>query len=302
MTKKIVLAGGSGFLGNALAKFLIERKYEVVVLSRQSAAPKDGVRCIAWDGKNQGDWSKEIDGCYAVVNFTGKSVNCLYTEENKREIVDSRINSVRAVADAVLHSVNPPAVVVQSGSLAIFGDTREVCDERAPYGSGFSVEVCKKWEEEFFNTKFPKTRQVMLRIGFALGRNGGALDPLKKLTRFFLGGTIGSGKQFISWLHIDDLNEMFLMSIENENNSGIYNATGPHPVTNKDFMQALRRIMGKPWSPPAPIPLVKLGAYLIMRADPSLALTGRNCVPKRFLEAGFKFKFTDLDEALRNLN
>ncbi|MDN4074007.1 DUF1731 domain-containing protein [Fictibacillus terranigra] len=145
------------------------------------------------------------------------------------------------------------------------------------------------------------TRQVLLRIGFALGKNGGALEPLQKLVSLNLGGTVGSGKQYISWLHVDDLNAMFLEAMESDRYSGIYNATGPHPVTNKAFMKTLRKAMGKGWAPPAPSPFVWLGAYTVMRTEPSLALTGRNCVPRRLQENGFQFTYTDLEEALRDL-
>lgn len=301
MKKKIVMPGGSGFLGSSLAAFLKRNGYEVVILSRKSGKSYDGTRFVAWDGKNKGDWWDEVDGCEAIVNFTGKSVNCLYTDENRKEIINSRIHSVRAISEAILNIKEPPKVVIQSGSLAVFGDTKDLCDENTVHGSGFSVEVCEKWESEFFNVKLPRTRQVMLRIGFVLGRNGGALEPLQKLVRFFLGGTVGNGNQYISWLHIDDMNEMFKLCIENPAISGLYNATGPAAVTNRVFMKALRKSMSKPWSPPAPTPFVKLGAYLFMRADSSLALTGRNCVPKRFLDLGYKFKHTDLDLALRGL-
>lgn len=301
MAQKIVLAGGSGFLGTALAEYLVEKGYEVTVLSRNPSANQNSIKQVYWDGKHLGDWLKEIEGSYAVINFTGKSVNCLYTERNRAEILSSRLDSVNVLREAIQKCEQPPQAFVQAGSLAIFGDTKSVCDEDAPHGRGFSVEVCQQWEETFFRVKLPHTRQVVLRIGFALGRSGGALEPLQKLVKQGLGGTIGKGDQYISWLHIDDLNEMFLMSIEDERISGIYNATGVSPVTNKVFMQTLRKVMGKGWSPPAPTPFVKLGAYLIMRADPSLALTGRNCIPRRLEESGFQFKYTDLEHALRNI-
>lgn len=189
---------------------------------------------------------------------------------------------------------------LQAGSLAIYGDTREECDEKAPHGEGFSVEVCQRWEEAFFAVDHPETRQVVLRIGFVLGRDGGALEPLQKLARFGLGGKIGSGKQYISWIHMEDLNNMIRYALERPL-EGVYNATGPTPVTNEKFMATLRKVMGKGWAPPAPTPLVKLGAVLVMRADPSLALTGRNCIPKGFLEEGFRFIHHDLEETLRGL-
>ncbi|RNB80352.1 TIGR01777 family protein [Brevibacillus nitrificans] len=301
MSKKIVLAGGSGFLGNALADFLTAKGFEVVILTRGNSRVAGSIRYLQWDGATRGAWSDEIDGSYAVINFTGKSVNCLYTPKNKEEIIRSRLDSVRVLTDAILASAKPPAVFVQAGSLAIFGDTLQECDENAPHGTGFSVQVCQRWEQAFFERELPHTRKVMLRIGFALGKNGGALEPLAKLASMRLGGTVGSGNQYISWLHVDDLNEMFFYAMENEQVNGIVNATGPKPVTNREFMQTLRKVLNKGWAPPTPAPFVWLGAYLVMRTDPSLALTGRNCVPAKLLESGFSFGHTDLEAALRDL-
>lgn len=301
MGEKIVLAGGSGFLGKALANFLLKKGYEVVILTRGKAKVMGGIRYVQWDGVHSGKWTEEVDGSHALVNFTGKSVNCIYTKENREEIVSSRLDSVNVLNKVIKECKNPPSVFVQAGSLAIFGDTTEVCDEDAPHGDGFSVDVCKQWEEAFFKEKLPNTRQVLLRIGFALGKDGGALEPLVKLVKFNLGGTVGSGKQYISWLHIDDLNEMFLTAIEDDSYVGIYNATGLAPVTNKEFMATLRKVMNKGWTPPAPAPFVKLGAYLIMKTEPDLALTGRNCIPKRLQEQKFDFKYTDLEAALKDI-
>lgn len=301
MIKKVILAGGSGFLGTYLGEFLLSKGYEVVILSRGKSGTKNGMIYVQWDGFTLGDWVDEIDGSHAVVNFTGKSVNCIYTKKNREEIVSSRLDSVRVLREAFNRSEDPPKSIVQAGSLAIFGDTREVCDENSKHGSGFSVDVCEKWEEEFFKDPFSGARKVLLRIGFALGKNGGALEPLINLAKYNLGGTVGSGKQYISWLHIDDLNEMFLSCIEMDEMEGVYNATGPNPVTNKEFMATLRKVMGKGWTPPAPSPLVWLGAYTLMQTEPSLALNGRNCIPKRLLQNGFTFKYTDLNKAMHTL-
>ncbi|NGQ97391.1 TIGR01777 family protein [Brevibacillus sp. SYP-B805] len=301
MQKRVILAGGSGFLGQSLAAYLTQRGYDVVILTRGGSRDGQPIRYVQWDGEHLGEWAREIEGSHAVVNFTGKSVNCIYTRKNREEIMRSRLQSVKVLTDAILACENPPQAFVQAGSLAIFGDTRALCDEESPHGTGFSVEVCQRWEEAFFERELPLTRKVLLRIGFALGKNGGALEPLMKLAKYNLGGTVGSGRQYISWLHLDDLNEMLLWAIEKEKMSGIYNATGPNPVTNKEFMRTLRKVMNKGWAPPAPSPVVWLGAYLVMRTEPSLALTGRNCVPKRLLESGFTFRYPDLEEALRDL-
>jgi uncharacterized protein (TIGR01777 family) len=302
MSRHVVLAGGSGFLGQTLARELVRREYAVTILSRTPRTGGGGIDYLAWDAATPGDWVHSLEGAAAVVNLAGRSVNCIHTPENRREIVTSRVNSVRAIGAAIARCARPPATLVQAGSLALYGNAGDrVCDEDAPHGKDFSAGVCEQWEAAFAETPTPRTRRVLLRVGFALGRGGGALGPLAKLARCFLGGTVGSGQQYISWLHVDDLNEMFIQAIERPDISGAYNATGPAPATNAEFMRELRRAVGRPWSPPAPEWAVRFGAHWIMRTDADLALTGRRCVPRRFLEQGFRFRYTDLSAALRDL-
>ncbi|MFS1512096.1 TIGR01777 family oxidoreductase [Chengkuizengella sp. SCS-71B] len=301
MSRKIILPGGSGFLGTSLADYLVMKGYEVVILTRQPSSTKDHIRYIHWDSQTLGDWQKEIEGSYAIINFTGKSVDCIYTKKNKESILSSRINSVKVLHKSIKKCSNPPDVFIQAASLAIYGDTVNECDENGTHGTGFSVEVCEKWEETFFEMNHEKTRQACFRIGFALGKDGGALEPLINLTKLNLGGTIGSGKQYISWIHLDDLNEMFLNAIESNQYSGVYNVTGPNPVTNKEFMKTLRKVLGKGWTPTVPALIVKFGSFFIMKTAPELALTGRRCMPKRFLNKGFSFKHDNLEKALQQI-
>jgi uncharacterized protein (TIGR01777 family) len=300
---RVVIAGGSGFLGASLARDLLSAGCEVVVLTRTPRKRSDGAVEIAWDGRTSGDWIRSIDGARAIVNLTGKSVHCRYTESNRREIVSSRVDSVHAIAKAILAASSKPAVWIQSGSLAIYGDSGDrICDETSPAGQGFSAETCLSWERAFqeansSNLESNSTRQVLLRIGFALDAGGGALETLASLARRFLGGTTGRGNQFISWLHVEDLNRMMRWAMARDEVAGIFNATGPNPVTNHVFMRELRRAVGRPWSPPVPKWAVRVGARL-MNTEPELALSGRRCVPSRLLSMGFKFKHPDLRDAL----
>ncbi len=304
MTGKAILAGGSGFLGRALARDLVGAGWEVVLLSRRPAPADGAVRTAVWDGRTPGDWARELEGAAAIVNFTGRSVACIHDEENRRQILESRVDSVRAIEAALASCRQPPPVWVQATSLAIYGDPGEaVCDETAPWAGGFSAEVCKAWEEAFFGgVGGPgRPRRVALRIGIVLGPGGGGLQPLAGLARWFLGGAAGSGRQYISWIHLDDFCAICRWAIEREASAGVYNATGPEPATNADFMRAVCRALGRPWSPPAPAWAVRLGARWILRVDPDLALGGRRCVPRRLLEEGFKFRHPELGEALRGI-
>ena len=299
--KRVILAGGSGFLGQSLALLLAQRGYEVVILSRSPVAPWGMAKQLQWNGKTVGPWADHLDGAEAVVNLAGRSVNCRYTPANRREIVDSRVHSVQAIAEAIAHCDHPPKAFVQAGSLAIYGDAGDRwCDESAPHGKGFSVETCLRWEEAFHGCQTGNTRKVLLRIGFALGKDGGALEVLTKLAKLYLGGFVGNGRQYISWLHAVDLNHMFLWAIEKDELAGSFNATGPNPVTNAAFMRELRRVLKRPWSPPAPALAVRV-ASRFMGTEASLALTGRRCVPKRFAEKGLEFKFPKLGDALADL-
>jgi uncharacterized protein (TIGR01777 family) len=299
--KRVVLAGGSGFLGERLAEELLARNYEVVVLTRSPRERSDAVREAEWSGTRIGEWIRCLDGVDAVVNLAGRNINCRHTPENVLEIVESRVNSVRVLAEAFAHIAHPPRVWVQAGAIGFYGDRGDQwCHEGTPSGEDKLAEICQQWENAFNSVIVAKTRRVLLRIGLVLGRDGGALPVLARLTKWFCGGTVGSGKQYVSWIHLTDLNRMFLEAMERKDVSGTFNATAPNPVTNKEFMRELRRVLHRPSCPPTPAWGVRLGSWL-MRTEPSLALSGCRCAPKRFLEAGFRFQFPDLSGALKNI-
>ncbi|HEX8290984.1 MAG TPA: TIGR01777 family oxidoreductase [Pyrinomonadaceae bacterium] len=298
---RVVLAGGSGFLGRALAEAFGRAGYEPVVLTRRVRKSGSRVRQVEWDGRSAGPWARELEGAAAVVNLAGRSVDCRHTPEHRREIVESRIHSVEAIGRAIAACEEPPAVFVQAASLAVYGDAgRRVCGEDAPAGRGFPAEVCLQWERAFNSLELPATRKVLLRIGFVLGRDGGAFPKLARLARLYLGGTVGESHQYVSWLHLRDFCRLVLWCVEREEAAGVYNATGPCPVTNAEFMCELRCALKRPWSPRVPAPLVRLGAFLL-GTEPALALEGRRCIPDRLVEEHFKFIYTNLGSALADL-
>src|SRR3982751_2130647 len=301
MKSRVVLAGGTGFIGRYLSRFLVLENYEVVLLTRAESDHRSAIRKAHWDAKTLGEWIEVINGAFGIVNLTGRSINCRHTPDNQREIIDSRVDSVHVLGEAIRGCRVPPKVFVQIGGVGFYGDKVErVCDETAPPGNDFVTKVCEKWEAAFDSVNAPNTRKVLLRLGVVLGPNGGFLGLLGKLTRWFLGGQIGDGRQYISWIHVDDLSRMVLASIENQELTGVFNATSPNPVTNAEFMRELRRVLHRPWSPPVPAPLVRFGAWL-MGTEGDLALQSFRVIPKRLLDAGFTFEYPHLPDALRDL-
>jgi uncharacterized protein len=299
-TSRIVIAGGSGFIGSALARHFVTRGHDVAILTRSANARQDGAREIAWNGRTAGDWTRELDGATAVVNVTGKSINARHTEKNRREIISSRVDSVRAIAEAIGASAAPVPVWVQASAVGIYGNAGDALrDESAPHGHDFMAEVCELWEAAFREGLTPATRGVVLRFGVVLGREGGALPMLARLARFGLGGTVGSGRQYISWIHRDDLVALVERAIATKM-AGPYNASNHVPETNAVFMKRLRTVVHRPWSPPAPELAVKLGAYII-GVEPSVALHGQRCVPRRLDEEGFAFVHEDLSKSMKSL-
>ena len=298
---RIVIAGGSGFLGSALSAHFQKRGHDVVVLTRTARARDDGVREVAWNGRSFGPWAKELDGAAAVVNLTGKSVNCRHTDKNRREIVASRVVSVRAIADAIGASASPVPVWIQAGAVGIYGNAGDaLCDESAPHGHDFMADVCEQWEAAFRAALTPVTRRVVLRFGVVLGRDGGALPVLARIARLGLGGAVGSGRQYMSWIHLEDLVAIVDRAIAEPEMTGPYNAANHVPETNAAFMTRLRQAVHRPWSPPVPELAVIIGSYLL-DTEPSLALHGQRCVPKRLDEEGFVFAHENLDNALKGL-
>src|SRR6266850_4673038 len=230
---RIILAGGSGFLGTLLGRELAERGCEVIVLTRTPSAQQGPIKEVQWDGRTLGSWAEQLNGARAVVNLTGRSVNCRFTPENRREIIESRVDSVKVIGEAIRRCNQPPDVLVQAAGQAIYGDEGESrCDETTPPGEGFLVETSLLWEKAFNESPTPSTRRVLVRIGFVLSESGGALKKLATLTRWGLGGRVGSGRQYISWIHATDMSRVFLSAIERNDIEGVFNASAPKPVTN----------------------------------------------------------------------
>jgi uncharacterized protein (TIGR01777 family) len=301
---RVVIAGGSGFIGSALAEHLTKQGWSVAILSRRS--PRRGVPWshVRWDARTLGDWSQTLDGASGLVNLVGRSVDCINTPDHRDEIIRSRVEATRALGMAVRSVRTPPRVWVQMSTAHIYGDPPSVvCTEDSPFGYGLAPFVGRAWEDEFEQSVLPVQRRVVLRTSFVIGRDrgGGALARLLKLVRIGLGGTIGSGTQGVSWIHETDLNRMFERALSNERMEGAYIASSPNPVSQREFMKTLRRVVGMPIGLPAFSWMTRIGAPLLMRTDPELALYGRYVVSRRLQQERFEFKFPHLEPALRDL-
>jgi uncharacterized protein len=314
---RIVIPGGTGYLGRALGERLAARGDDVVVLSRAPARGNRSrpgrVRIVTWDAATLGPWVREVDGADAIVHLSGRRVDTRATRRNVDELISSRVEPVRVMGEAVRACVSPPPVWVQSGSLAVFGEGGDaVIDESAtPSGIGprEMVTVCLAWEAAFRQaTAAPDgatgaaltvARSVLLRIGIGLGGVGDpATAKLARLVRLGLGGAVASGRQWVSWVGLDDVLAVMLRAIDDPTMAGTYHVTSPNPVTNATMMATYRRLLGARVGLAAPAPLARVGAPLL-GSSASLALTGRRCVPTRLSAEGFAFTQPDFEPTAR---
>jgi uncharacterized protein (TIGR01777 family) len=299
---KIIIAGGSGYLGNILAQFYKTKAHEVIILSRNSSAATGNVRTVQWDGKTTGVWVNELEGADMLVNLAGKNVNCRYTEKNKKEILESRLNATRVLGEAIQGLRTPPALWIQSSSATIYrySEDKMMTEEDGQRGMGFSEMVCQRWEKLFTEIDVPRTRKVILRTGIVLGRKDGALPRLVNLVKLGLGGKQGHGRQYVSWIHERDFVSLVEWVRVHPVVTGIFNGTAPQPVMNKNFMAQLRHEFRMSFGLPAQRWLLGLGA-LIIGTETELILKSRKVYPQRLLDNGFVFEFPDLKSALVDL-
>jgi len=303
---RVVIAGGSGFVGVALARHLAACGLPIVLLSRHAPRVDGPWKHVAWDARTLGEWRRELDGALGLVNLVGRSVDCIKTPDHQDEILRSRVEATRVLGAALRTVDSPPSVWAQMSTAHIYGDPPEVlCTEDSPFGCGPAPFVGRAWEDEFRESVLPTQRQVILRTSFVLGLNrgagGGALARLVWLARLGLAGRIGSGTQGMSWIHEIDLNRLFELAVTDPTMNGPYVASAPHPVSQREFMRELRQAVGMPLGLPAFPWMVRLGARWLLQTDPELVLYGRYVVSSRLNEAGFGFQFPNLRGALDDL-
>jgi uncharacterized protein (TIGR01777 family) len=307
---KIILPGGSGQVGTMLAKALHARGDDVLVLSRKpSPAPW---RTAAWDGTTAGAWVKEIDGADAVIHLSGRSVNCRYTPANRKEIIESRTLTTRAVGQAIAQAARPPRVWLNAATSTVYRHAIDKPQDEftgewggnepgVPETWSFSVDVGRRWEAEFNAAPTPSTRKIALRTSMVMSPDtGGVFDVLLGLVRHGLGGTQGKGDQYVSWMHDQDFVRAVLFLMENEEISGPVNMCAPSPLPNRQFMEELRIAAGQRFGLPATAAMLEIGA-VFLRTETELILKSRRVAPAVLEQAGFDFHFPEWPAAAKNL-
>ena len=298
---KVIIAGGTGFIGKYLSKYFLDKGFEVVVFSRGASKMENNIRYVNWDGKNLSDWKNELENAFLLLNLSGKSVAVRHNEKNKKEIFDSRIDSTKVLNEAVSLCENLPKYWMNSSGATIyktsFSQTRdEYFTEKE---DEFLTDVILAWEEEFFKNPNPKTKKLALRTSVVLGKSGDTFEKLNLLTKLGLGGKQASGEQVMSWIHIEDFARIIEFAIQ-KNMEGFINMASPNPVTNSEMMKAFRKANKIPVGIPTPEFLLKIGTKII-GVEPDFVLKSYNVISKRLEENEFEFKFPNIDKALEDL-
>jgi uncharacterized protein len=293
VSKKVVIAGGTGFIGAYLAKQFGILGYRVIVVSRQRGN-------IQWD--DTPSMIAALENSDILINLAGKSVNCRYNARNKAEILNSRTETTKALGESISKCNNPPELWINSSTATIYRHAldRPMTEINGEIGKGFSVDVATNWEKSFFEFQLPNTRQIALRMAIVLGKDGGVMKPFKNLVRYGLGGPQGDGKQMFSWIHIEDVLNIILFCQSQQKLEGIFNCSAPNPIDNVTLMNILRRLMNVEIGLPSPTWLLEIGAAII-KTETELILKSRWVVPERLLVEGYPFKYPTLEQALKNI-
>jgi hypothetical protein len=304
---RIIITGGTGLIGSALAGLLSEHGHEVIVLSRNPQKASDlpkNIQVVAWDGKTAKGWGHLADGADAIVNLAGENISgegmfpSRWTDERKTRIMESRARAGEAVLEAVRSASKKPAVVVQASAIGYYPahDQRRYTENDSP-GNDFQAEVLKKYEESTRAVEEMGVRRVIVRSGVVLTTKGGAFIPQVLPFKMMVGGPLGNGRQGYSWIHIDDEIAAIWFLIENKTAAGPYNLTSPHPVSNGEFGKVIGKVMKRPSFIPVPAFALKL----VFGEVSDILLQGRYVLPKRLQELGFKFRYPDAESAVANL-
>ena len=299
---RIIITGGTGLIGQALANDLHANQHEVIVLSRGAQRPAGlapAVRVVQWDGRSAAGWGELVDGNTAIVNLAGANIaGGRWSDARKREIVDSRVQAGQAVVQAVQQAVVKPRVVIQSSAVGYYGACGdEVINETSKTGSDFLADVCRQWEASTAAVEALGVRRAVIRTGVVLSKDGGALPRRVLPFRFFAGGKLGSGRQYFPWIHLKDEVAAIRFLIEQPAASGVFNLAAPEPPTNAQFTQAIGKALGRP----ALMPVPAFALRTLFGEMSTVLLDGQRAQPQRLQQMGYRFRFTDPVAALQDL-
>ncbi|WP_376777023.1 TIGR01777 family oxidoreductase [Flavobacterium covae] len=299
--KKLVIAAGTGFLGNVIIDYFQQKCTEIIVLTRGKSRQENNICYVHWNAKSLGGWEIELENADVLINMAGKSVDCRYNKENKKEILLSRIKGTKILNEAVLLCQNPPKHWLNSSTATIYrhSEDKQMDEYTGEIGNDFSMNVAQSWEKAFFKTETPQTKKTALRTSIVLGKKGGAFPPIKNLVQMGFGGKQGNGNQFISWIHEKDFARAIEYIIEKEI-TGKVNLVSPEPIQNKTFMKTLRKEMKAPFGTPLGKRMLAFGAKII-GTETELVLKSRNVIPKRLIQEGFSFEYENLEMAFKEL-
>lgn len=307
---KIIIPGGSGQVGQILARAFEADGHDILILSRSDKNAQ--FKTAVWDAKNLGDWAREFENADVIINLAGRSVNCRYNDDNRRQMLESRVDSTKVVGEAIAKAKNPPKIWLQASTATIYAHRFDVPNDEltgiiggsekdAPDTWNFSIKVAKSWEKAANDAVTPNTRKVLLRSAMVMSADaGGIFDVMLGLVKKGLGGTAGSGRQYISWIHEKDFIRAVYWLIERENFDGAVNISSSNPLPNAEFMRIFREAWGTKIGLPATELMLEIGAFF-MRTETELILKSRRVVPTRLLESGFEFEFADWEKAAKNL-
>ena len=298
---KLVIAAGTGFLGQVLVDYFKDKVSEIIVLTRGKPRYENGIKFVHWNATTFTGWESELENADVLINLAGKSVDCRYNAANKKEILDSRINSTSVLNLAVLMCQNPPKHWLNSSTATIYRHSldKQMNETTGEIGADFSMNIAKTWEQTFFEIETPKTLKTALRTSIVLGKSGGAFVPLKNLVKYGFGGKQGSGKQFVSWIHEFDFARAVEFVIKKQL-TGAINIVSPKPIPNSDFMRALRKAFQVRSGFAIGRKMLEFGAGII-GTETELVLKSRNVIPERLQQNGFEFAFGEPETAFKNL-
>lgn len=298
MTQHIVIAGGSGFLGRRLAAQLATANCTVSILTRRSAQQVGNVAFVTWSPTERGDWVKTLDGADAIINLCGESIaGPRWSDDRKRQLIDSRVMPTRTLIEACAACALPPKKFLQASGVGYYGTGERDCDETSSRGQDFLAELAGLWEAPLAQTGISGMSSAVMRLGVVLGTRGGALPQMLLPFRMFMGGPIGSGLQWLSWLHIEDAVAAIRHLLEIDTLAGVYNFSTEHPVRNHQFAEAAGKALGRPnW-----VPLPKTVMKLLLGEQATLVCDGQRALPTALTRSGFKFTYPTMEQALANL-